>query len=204
MRGTGSHDYRASDVFVPAQRALPMGQFEMQNPAFANAVGRLGGWPVAPYNAVVALGIARAAIDDLLELAAAGKTPAYTQTALAERQVVQDKVARARAVVDAARSYIYTAVAEALAFVETAPKLDMEHGIPLALAGSFAIEAAAQAVDLIHACAGTSAIRDEQPFERHFRDVHTLQQHAFSSASRFESVGKILLGRESDWAFYYL
>ena len=42
------------------------------------------------------LGIARAAIDDLIDLAGAGKTPSYTQTSIADRPVVQDRVARAR------------------------------------------------------------------------------------------------------------
>jgi hypothetical protein len=102
------------------------------------------------------------------------------------------------------RLYTYTSAREAMEFVETAPKLDFEHGLPLALASSFGIEASAQAVDLVHACAGTSAILDERPFQKYFRDFHTRQQHAFSWQSRFESVGKILLGRASDWAFYYL
>jgi alkylation response protein AidB-like acyl-CoA dehydrogenase len=77
-------------------------------------------------------------------------------------------------------------------------------GIPLALAGSHAIEAACQAVDLVHSCAGTSGIRNERRFQQYFRDVHTISQHAFVSHSRFESTGKLMLGRESDWPFYYL
>ena len=51
---------------------------------------------------------------------------------------------------------------------------------------------------LVHAYAGTSAIRGGQLFQKYFCDIHTLQQHAFSSAARHESVGKILLGRMSD------
>ena len=76
--------------------------------------------------------------------------------------------------------------------------------VPLALAGSYAIEASMQVVDLVHSCVGTSGIRNEQRFQQYFRDVHTVSQHAFASPSRFESVGKLLLGRESDWPFYYL
>jgi Acyl-CoA dehydrogenase, C-terminal domain len=63
---------------------------------------------------------------------------------------------------------------------------------------------ACQAVDLVHGCAGTSGIRNDQRFQQHFRDVHTISQHAFASPGRFESIGKLLLGRESDWPFYYL
>lgn len=204
MRGTGSHDFRVQDIFVPNHRAWAMGPWEIKNPAYAGPLYRMAAWAIAPWQASVTLGIARAAIDGLLELAGAGKTPSYTMTSIADRQVVQDRVARARAVVDAARSYIQVTATAALEFVQTAPKLDMEHGLPLALAGSFGIEASAQAVDLVHACAGTSAIRGERPFEKYFRDVHTLTQHAFSSPSRFESIGKLLLGRETDWGFYYL
>jgi indole-3-acetate monooxygenase len=204
MRGTGSHDFRVTDIFVPEHRSWPLGPWEMKNPAYAGPAYRLGPWLIPPAQACVALGIARAAIDDLIDLAGAGKTPSYTQTSIADRAVVQERLARARALVDAARSYVYATAAAAYEYLSGAPKLDFAHSLPLALAGSFGIEAAAQAVDLVHACAGTAAIRDERPFQKYFRDVHTLTQHAFSSASRYESVGKILLGRESDWAFYYL
>ncbi len=36
------------------------------------------------------------------------------------------------------------------------------------------------------------------------QDVHTLNQHALASAARFESLGRLILGRQSDWPFYYL
>jgi len=154
------------------------------------------GLVVSPLNA-------RAAITDLIALAQS-KTPSYTQVGLADKAVVQDKLARARAAVDAARSYLYSALAEAEEVVRTQPRLSLEQGIPLALAASHAVEAAAQAVDLVHSCAGTSGIREEQRFQQYFRDVHTISQHAFVSSSRFESAGKLMLGRESDWPFYYL
>ncbi len=51
---------------------------------------------------------------------------------------------------------------------------------------------------------GTSCIRNEQRFQQYFRDVHTISQHAFASPNRFESIGKLILGRESDSPFYYL
>jgi indole-3-acetate monooxygenase len=204
MRGTGSHDFRVTDIFVPEHRSWALGPWEMQNPAYAGPAYTLGPWLIPPAQACVTLGIARAAIDDLLDLAGAGKTPSYTQTSIADRAMVQDRLARARALVDAARSYVYATARAACEYLSSAPKLDFAHSLPLALAGSFGIEASAQAVDLVHACAGSSAIRDERPFQKYFRDVHTLTQHAFSSASRYESVGKIMLGRESDWAFYYL
>jgi len=153
--------------------------------------------------ASVSLGIARAAIGELIELAQ-HKTPSYTHVGLADKPVVQDKLARARAAVDAARTYLYSSLAAADETVRTQPRLSIEQGIPLALAGSHAVEAACQAVDLVHSCAGTSGIRNAQRFQQYFRDVHTISQHAFASPNRFESIGKLILGRESDWPFYYL
>ena len=54
----------------------------------------------------------------------------------------------------------------------------------LALSGCFAHEAACQTVQLVHACAGTTAIRTEHRFQQYFRDVHTLSQHAFTGTAR--------------------
>ena len=36
------------------------------------------------------------------------------------------------------------------------------------------------------------------------RDLQTLRQNAIASWSRYESLGKIILGRQSDWAFHQL
>jgi alkylation response protein AidB-like acyl-CoA dehydrogenase len=203
MRGTGSHDFSVTDVFVPEHRVWPIGQVTPANFAFTDGLTRMGVWWFSPLVASVSLGIARAAIADLIELAQR-KTPSYTHVGLADKPVVQDKLARARATVDAARGYLYGSLAAADEAVRTQPRLSLEQGIPLALAGSHAIEAACQAVDLVHSCVGTSGIRNEHSFQRYFRDVHTVSQHAFASPSRFESIGKLILGRESDWPFYYL
>ena len=70
------------------------------------------------------------------------------------------------------------------------------------LATTHAIVCAAKAVELVHAAAGTSSIRNEYPFQRYFRDVHTITQNAAASASRYESVGARMLGVESDWGFF--
>ena len=70
------------------------------------------------------------------------------------------------------------------------------------LATTHAVMCAAKAVELVHAAAGTSSIRNEYQFQKYFRDVHTITQHAFASASRYESVGALMLGAESDWGFF--
>ena len=70
------------------------------------------------------------------------------------------------------------------------------------LATTHAKMCAAQAVDLVHAAAGTTAIRNAYRFQQYFRDAHTMSQHGASAASRYASVGAVMLGMESDWGFF--
>jgi alkylation response protein AidB-like acyl-CoA dehydrogenase len=203
MRGTGSNDCRVRDLFVPQERVWLVSPILPPDPAFDGPLYRMGVWINAPSQSCVALGVARAALEEFLSLAET-KTPSYQTTGAADRPLIQDRVARAEAAIEAAESYLERSIERAWEFVLGGSKIDIEHGMQLALAGCYAHEAACQAVDLIHSCAGTTAIRNEHRFQQHFRDVHTLSQHAFTGAARYESLGKLLLGRETDWPFYYL
>ncbi|HZQ37296.1 MAG TPA: acyl-CoA dehydrogenase family protein, partial [Dehalococcoidia bacterium] len=180
MRDTGSHDVRVADLFVPCRRSFLMAPWSNPGSAFRGPLYRKGPWPLWCQVAVTGLGIARAALGELIALAAT-KTPSYTQTPLADRPVVQDGVARAKAQIDAARSYVYTAMGEAWEFVQAGQRLTAREGLPIALAASRGMEAAVRAVELVHSLAGTTAIRNERRFQQYFRDVHTISQHAFAS-----------------------
>ena len=68
-------------------------------------------------------------------------------------------------------------------------------------AGTFAIRVATGVVDRLYEMAGTTAIFEGNPFERRFRDAHTVSQHLQGRVSHFETVGKHLLGIESDPRF---
>jgi alkylation response protein AidB-like acyl-CoA dehydrogenase len=80
---------------------------------------------------------------------------------------------------------------------------DMADRARLQLASSHVPTAAAGAVDLIHSLVGTAGIRNAHVFQRHFRDVHVITQHAFVSESRMEAVGQISFGLEPNWAFLH-
>ena len=150
-----------------------------------------------------ALGVARAAIDDFIEMATK-KTPMYTATPLRERSVVQLQVAEAEAKLGAARCFLFSVLDEMWQRAKDGESLDMSARARCQLASCHAVVAAAEAVDRVYLAAGASAIREEQPFQRYFRDVHVITQHAFTSPSRFEAVGQIMLGLEPDWPFFQL
>ena len=201
MRGTGSHDVVVSDVFVPERHTALLAPLEKPGTAYQGPLYRLTLWVAVALLACPALGIARAAIDDLLELARM-KTPSYTSAVLGQRQVVQRQVAEAEATLGAGRAYLHATFQETWDAAVQGVKITLDQKLKMQLATSHSVVCAAKAVELVHAAAGTSAIRNEYKFQRYFRDVHTIPQHAFASASRYESVGALMLGVESDWGFF--
>jgi alkylation response protein AidB-like acyl-CoA dehydrogenase len=203
MRGTGSHDVVAKDVFVPTRRSTLLAPLTKPAKAFTGPLYRLTIWTAVAALSAPALGIARAAIDALLDLSKK-KIPSYTQTTLRDRPVAQFQAAHAEASLGAARAYLHESLRQAWESALQEQMISLEQKINIQLASSFAMQACARAVELVHAAAGTSAIRLEHPFEKHFRDVHVVTQHAFASASRYESVGKLLFGLKTDWPFFAL
>jgi len=203
MRGTGSHDVVAKDVFIPERRTALLAPLTRPGQAFQGPLYRLTIWPSIATLAPPALGMARAAIDALLDLAKT-KTPNYTRTSLRERPTVQAQVARAEALLGAGRAYLHESLREGWETAVQGQMLSLEQKMKIQLATTYAIRAAADAVDLVHEAAGTTAIRNEHRFQQHFRDVHVITQHAFASTSRYESVGKLLFGLETDWTFFAL
>ena len=201
MRGTGSHDVEMENIFVPARRTAMLAPLEHPGSAYQGALYRMSVWPVVSGLATVALGIARAAIDDLLGMAGR-KTPAYTARTLRDRELVHRAVGEAEATLGAARAFLYEALQGAWDRALAGERIDMPRKMKLQLAATHAAQSAARVVDLVHAAVGASGIREEQRFQRHFRDAHTITQHAFISASRYDSGGQYYLDVPIEWPFY--
>ena len=109
LRGTGSHDYAVADVFVPAARSLSF----REPPA---KPGPLYAMPtVALFGAVLAampLGIARHAIEILMELAET-KIASRSRRVLGEDATRQANLGRAEALLRLGRAFLYEALGEA-------------------------------------------------------------------------------------------
>ena len=84
-----------------------------------------------------------------------------------------------------------------------APGAPANAAVSQQLAATHVARSAVEVVELVHSCAGTAAIRNDQPFQRHFRDAHVIAQHAFLSEARLEAVGQVRFGLEPDWGFFY-
>ena len=203
MRGTGSHDVLMTDMFVPERHTALLAPRQTAGGAYQGPLYNLTIWPPVASLAPIATGIARAAIDELLNLAGR-KSPAYTVKPLSDRSGVQLIIGEAEAMLGAARAYLYESLQHVWDKAVSGQMIDLSGKIKVQLAATHAVEAAAKAVDLVHAAVGTTGIRDEHPFQRHFRDVHTITQHGFISRSRYESVGQLVLGVPVEWPFYTL
>ena len=201
MRGTGSADYEVQDLFVPDHMTAPVGPLARPAPGFEGPLFRMWPWTCIMGETVVSVGAAAAAVDQALELCRA-KTAAYNAVPLREQQLPQFQLGKAKARVDASRDTLHAAAGEAYAEVEqTGRLLSREAKIRLQLAACFAAETCAEAVRLVNDAVGASAFRESQPFERHFRDTHTLLQHSSKSSARYVSAGRLMLGLENDWVW---
>ena len=197
LRGTGSHDLEVADAFVPAGRSVSIitDRPRESGPLYRFPVFGL----LALGGAAVALGIARASIDELLRLAAA-KVPTGGRRRLSERGVIQAQMAEAEAMIGAARAFLFEAVGEAWRDAASGDDISIERRARLRLAATHATISSAKVVDLMYNAGGGTAIYASSPLQRCFRDVHVVTQHMMVAPATLELVGRILFGLDADTA----
>lgn len=191
LRGTGSHDFVVEDVLVPTSRSAVFTEPPLQEGLLYDPRLNLT-WS---WTATVAhsLGIARSAIDDFVELANV-KSTTMSVALLRDRGPVQARIGEAEAIVGAARAYVIDAVGT-LWYHAGHGRTDLDRPILQArLAISHGMREAARAVDLVFHAAGTNAVYERNPLERHFRDIHVALQHGAALPSHIEAAGKVVLG----------
>jgi alkylation response protein AidB-like acyl-CoA dehydrogenase len=203
LRGTASESYTVEDLFVPEEFTGTR-----EDPTLRREPGPLYAFPQQTLYSVgiasVALGIARGMLDAFIDLALR-KTPRGTGR-LADNAVIQAEVARAEARLGAARCYLIDTVTEIyrracqMASTDPAP-IDIPDRARARLAGSNAITSAVAVANSTYKAAGVDAIFPGSPFERRFRDIHTLSQQIQSRDAHYETVGQVLLGNPPEVFF---
>jgi indole-3-acetate monooxygenase len=192
LRGTASESYTVEDLFVPEEFTGTR-----EDPTLRREPGPLYAFPQQTLYSVgiasVALGIARGMLDAFMDLALR-KTPRGTGR-LADNAVIQAELARAEARLGAARCYLIDTVTEIYRHAGPTAPIDIPDRARARLAGSNAITAAVAVADWTYKAAGVDAIFPGSPFERRFRDIHTVSQQIQSRDARYETVGQVLLGQ---------
>ena len=150
-------------------------------------------------NTTVSIGIAAAAIKQAVQLCET-KTAAYRTVALRDQQLVHYLMGKAQSRVSASRDTLHAAAAAAYEEVSRSNAL-------LALPPTPRFATRWRPVSRWRPApkrCGSSMTSSEHPrmvgapFERHFRDVHVLMQHATKSNGIWRTAGRALLGLEPD------
>jgi alkylation response protein AidB-like acyl-CoA dehydrogenase len=142
--------------------------------------------------AAIALGLARASLDAFIELARA-KTPYGLTYVLRDNAVIQSQIGVAQSQLAAARVFLIQALAEMYAGAQ-AGGITIEQRVNLRMASCHAARAGRQVVDICYHAGGATTIFEKNPFERRFRDVHTVSQQVQAHDSVFEAIGQYYLG----------
>ena len=198
MRGTASEGYSIKDVFVSEAFSGTR-----EDPNLRRDRGKLYAFTTQGIYAVgvagVALGIARAMLDAFATLAA-DKTP-RAMARLAEDPVVQANFARREAALSSARAWLSDVLKDVWATADEIEPVGAADRAKVRLACTNAIQAAIEVGDWTFKAAGVSAIFVGTPFERRFRDLHTLSQQIQSREAHWEAVGKVLFNGDPDGTF---
>jgi alkylation response protein AidB-like acyl-CoA dehydrogenase len=195
MRGTGTHHFAVTDVFVPEERTVRSVTAPLVE------TGPLYQFPrtllFASGDAAAALGVARTSLATFVELASA-KTPRAMQATLRDQPMVQADIGHAEAHLRSGRALLTETVRDVWAGVSGTGTITMDQRAALRLATTHAIRLAVQVVDTVYNAAGVTAIYEGHPLQRHFQDVHVISQHLQSRLSHYELVGQHWLGLKVD------
>jgi len=195
LSGTGSGEVEVSDLFVPHTHTISLVGETPREP------GPLYRFPpfglLALGIAAVMMGNARAAIDDLVELAGS-KRPQGSTRMLAERAGAQAELAQAEARLRSARAWYYESVDHAWERARAGQLLEVADRAELRLAATWATRTCAEVTRSMYDLGGGSSVFLSSPLQRRFRDAHVGTQHMMVSAATYELAGRVLMGVPTD------
>jgi indole-3-acetate monooxygenase len=195
LKGTGSDRYSVTDLFVPEEFTLDRddpGERRLDGPLYRFHTEQM----YSSGFASVALGIARGMLEAYVSLANE-KTPRGYNTTMRNSAVVQTDVAELEARLRATRVYLF-ATMEAAWRTAQQGELSTEHRMAIRLATTHSIREARRIAGDAYNAAGATSVFANNPFERRLRDINAVSQQIQGRRTHFETVGKYLLGVESD------
>jgi alkylation response protein AidB-like acyl-CoA dehydrogenase len=193
LRGTGSHDYTVTDVFVPAARTMSFREPPVQpGPLYAMPTIALFGTALA----AVSLGIARHAIDIVLELAQTRTTARSHGKSLRQDATVQTNLGHAEALLRSGRAFLYAVLEEAWQLVVAGRTLSPIERGTLWLASTHAANAAKQATELMFSAGSSASPYVSYGLERCVRDIHASAQHICVAPANYQVAGQAFLNMD--------
>ena len=190
LKGTGTDSYSVDNLFIPdkfaALRDDPSACRE-KGPLYkltTNAVFGMG-------FAATAVGVARSTLDAAIELARSKQPQGLA--AMRDNSAVQGLIGRTEATLRAARAYLYATAGEVWRDLARGDPVTEAHRIALRIATTWTIHQSASVVDTAYHMTGATAVFAANPFERRFRDMHTIAQQIQARDTHYEDAGKVIL-----------
>jgi alkylation response protein AidB-like acyl-CoA dehydrogenase len=195
MRGTGSHDIEVNELFVPEEHTFSALDLRAR---VTGPMNRMHGFDLAGCGfCCVGLGVARAAIDEFVELAQV-KVPRSSSELLRDRSIVQAQVGEAEAVLRSGRAFLFDVVGQMWQTVVAGDLVTERQRSDLRMAMTHAAQSAARATHMVCVAAGTTSIFASSPLERYARDAEVVTRHNQLQFVNYEAVGRTILGLESN------
>ncbi len=201
MRGTGSRDFVAKEVFVPAHRVL--GQEAIQEGTTPGAAALRKEYPLsaAPFYGVLlsavmcpVLGITRGVIDEFVttnrnRVGFRGRIPA-------ERPAIQMKIGSAQTRYDAVHRMVRALFEECQEVIAKGDTFTAEQRLRQRRDAAYAAHVCTEIVDDLVSSAGAGAQMQSSYFQLAQRDIHTIRTHVVLDVEEaMELYGKHMLGQ---------
>jgi indole-3-acetate monooxygenase len=193
LSGTASNDVSVTDAFVPEHWIFDLFDAAKHQPKPLYQLPAIG-WFVSQVVSV-GLGIARGALDELIELAQT-KVPTFSAAVLADKPVAQIDLARAEASLAAARAGLHESVEDLWQTARAGQQPNPKQLARIRIAALHAAETAASVTKTAHVLAGGSSIYASSSHQRHMRDAEAILHHFTIAPHVWEDAGRVLLGRK--------
>jgi alkylation response protein AidB-like acyl-CoA dehydrogenase len=198
LAGTGSHDFEVDNVFVPRAESWSF----LERPQCVGPLYRFAPLFLVSH-AGVPLGIARAAVDSVTELATRKELVPDPHKLFGSRLLRDDSraheaLAIAEGALASARSFAYSTVQD---LWDTLNRNERVSSRQRALYRIMIVDVHRVAKDVItkmYDLAATSAIYRSNPLDRMMRDIITACQHGVVHPKMYRPAGRMLLGLDAD------
>jgi alkylation response protein AidB-like acyl-CoA dehydrogenase len=188
LAGSGSHHYRADDIFIPDAhtfsfvdgRRRPEPLYAFAGMAFVSLAG-------------IPLGLARRAIEEARKVVIS-KTSTLEAVLLKDLSRVRLGIAQAEMMLGSARAYTHTSLDRVWSEVLTRGRPTREARVQMAMSRVNAFRMARDVAQLMCDVAGSPSIYSANPLDRLLRDALTMNQHIMAQDAMLEHLGAVTLG----------
>jgi indole-3-acetate monooxygenase len=195
LRGSGSNEFSVTGALAPLRRTMQPG---VTKPVVDTPLAHFPNFTLLSVGvAAVSLGIARRALNELVEFAESSR-PQFSRRTIAEHASAQTELARAESTLRAARAFVHDEVSNAWSRATSGLAVDVATRGRIRLAAAHATEAAVAATTTAYTLGGGASVYESSALQRCLRDVHVPTQHIMVNPRMYETLGKLCFGIDID------